>query len=89
MHVHTYAATYVHVCNYSNLNFVACIITEQNCTAENQVYTLDTTDCIPTCSNPNPPCSRTSQGGCTCPNGTVLDENQNKCVPPSKCSKNI
>ena len=52
------------------------------------MYSLDGPGCAPTCSDPNPSCSGTTRG-CICPNGTVLDEVQNKCVPLSKCSKNI
>ena len=80
----------LHVCNYINLNLLLALATTgQTCRAENQVYTLNAPDCNPTCNNPNPPCLGTFREGCTCPNGTILDEIQNRCVPLSECSKNI
>ena len=73
--------------SYVNLLFVS-YVTEQTCTAEDQVYSLNAPDCVPTCSDPNPSCSGTTQD-CICPNGIVVDNIQNRCVPLSKCSKNI
>ena len=52
------------------------------------MYSLNGPDCVPTCSDPNPSCSGTTQG-CICPNGTVLDEIQNRCVTLSECRKYI
>ena len=65
------------------------LFTEPNCTTMGQVYSQNAKDCVPTCANPNPACSEKTREGCHCPDGTVLDEIQKKCVPLSKCSKNI
>ena len=44
----------------------------------------------PTCTNPKKHCSTTvTRPGCVCPEGTVIDVTQNRCVPLSNCSKNI
>ena len=87
--MYRYVHMLLHVCKYV-YNF--CCLHHYRTklySRESSVHTQYTTDCFPTCSNPNPPYSRTSQGGCTCPNGTVLDGIQNKCVPLSKWYKNI
>ena len=71
-------------------NYVHVIITEQDCPAKGQIYTQCGQDCVATCQNPLPTdCSQTCQPGCHCPNGNILDEIQNACVPLSKCSKTI
>ena len=45
-------------------------------------------ECQPTCSNPMRECpSIAPRPGCVCPEGTVIDESQNRCVPLSNCSK--
>ena len=46
------------------------------------------TACPPTCSNPNPGiCTLQCVPGCQCPQGMVLDEEQNKCVTEDQCGK--
>ena len=48
-------------------------------------------DCAPlcptTCSNMGvaSPCPRVCVGGCGCPEGMVIDEEQRRCVIPSQC----
>ena len=48
-------------------------------------------DCAPlcptTCSNVGvaSPCPTVCVGGCGCPEGTVIDEEQQRCVMPSQC----
>ena len=75
------------LCTYGPCNFIIIYI-EPSCTAKDQLYSQVATDCIPTCSDPYPSCSGITHAGCICPNGTVLDEIENKCIPLSKCSKN-
>ena len=41
----------------------------------------------PNCSDPFPVCPSDCQPGCTCPEDTVIDEIQNRCVPLTQCSK--
>ena len=48
-------------------------------------------DCAPlcptTCSNMDvaSPCPSVCVGGCGCPEGMVIDEEQRRCVMPSQC----
>ena len=52
------------------------------------MYTDCGTACPPTCSEPYPrTCTLHCVPGCQCPSGTVLDEQQNKCVKAEECSK--
>ena len=75
---------------YNYYTFLACI-TGQQCTARGQVFLPQALppECQRTCTNPTRVCSNTTiRGpGCTCPQGTVLDEIQNRCVQLSQCSK--
>ena len=66
-----------------------CIITATECPINGQLYSLEAPDCVATCSDPYPTCSGQTKEGCDCPKGTVMDEIENKCVPLSKCSKNL
>ena len=44
------------------------------------------TACPPTCEDPEPAsCEEECVAGCQCPNGTVLDEKNNKCVLRKDC----
>ncbi|XP_065887926.1 matrilin-2-like isoform X3 [Dysidea avara] len=57
-----------------------CVIDGQEC-----VETC-VTACPPTCENPEPKsCTAECIVGCQCPNGTVLDEENNKCVMKKDC----
>ena len=64
---------------------------EPQCTIEGQVYT----DCAPpsgcqtTCSYPFNFCKQVCTKDCVCPQGTVIDEIKQKCVPESQCSKSM
>ena len=59
------------------------------CDIEGQKFTSCGSACPPTCSNPNPICTRQCVPGCQCPRGTVLDEEQNECVRPNQCRSNM
>ena len=61
--------------------------TNATCDIDNQEFTSCGTACPPTCSNPNPICTKQCVPGCQCPRGTVLDEEQNRCVTKHHCSK--
>ena len=63
--------------------------TEPTCAATDQLCSQVSPDCVPTCNDPYPSCSGITHPGCICPNGTVLDNIQNKYVALSKYSKNI
>ena len=43
--------------------------------------------CHLTCENPEPgPCPLICvNNGCECPEGTVINQNRTKCIPPSEC----
>ena len=47
-------------------------------------------DCHKTCNTTGPvPCPRVCiVNGCECPEGTVINEENNKCVTPSECKGN-
>ena len=48
--------------------------------------------CTVTCKNrftPIPCLASCAINGCQCPAGTVLDEDANKCVPPSECPEGM
>ena len=63
------------------------------CPIEGQEYTQCGTACPPTCKSPDlNGCILLCVRGCQCPRGTVLDEENNRCVernlcPNSLCSK--
>ena len=62
----------------------------QECTIEGQVYLelAPPPECQPTCSNPMPSCPHLPFApGCVCPEGTVIDQIKNRCVPITECSK--
>ena len=63
-------------------------IAGQECRVEGQVYLqfAPPPECQPTCSNPNSPCLPFGPG-CVCPEGTVIDQIKNRCVPLAECSK--
>ena len=56
------------------------------CPAEGQTYSSDCRPLNATCSNPSPP-SICDVPMCSCPTGQVLNEELNKCVDVSECSK--
>ena len=57
------------------------------CPIEGQLYNECGSACPPICGKPPPPfCTLQCVQGCQCPNGTLLDEAQNKCVTPDQCS---
>ena len=65
-------------------------ITGKHCLVEGQVYSAQVPypKCQPTCSDPMKHCYTTATfAGCVCPEGTVIDDIQNRCVPLSQCSK--
>ena len=60
---------------------LVCIFIATSCSVEGQEYTECGTACPVTCQNLNPaPCAPDCVPGCQCPLGTVLDEQNNKCV---------
>ena len=69
--------------------FAICIIicTYVACPIPGQVFSPFVQDCNLTCSDPYKDCGELLVETCHCPEGTVLDEIQKKCVPISKCSK--
>ncbi len=52
---------------------------------EGQVFTTCASACPATCSDPNPFCTRWCVAQCECPEGTVIDEEVNQCVPVDEC----
>ena len=75
-------------CTHACIYFLS--ITEENCTVEGQVYLQQAPpqEYHPTCTNPMKHCNtKVTRPGCVCPEGTVIDESQNRCVPLSNCSK--
>ena len=61
-------------------NYIGVVIAT-SCLIEGQEYTECGTACPIACRNPNPaPCAPDCVPGCQCPLGTVLDEENNKCV---------
>ena len=56
------------------------------CPAEGQSYNSDCRPLNATCSNPSP-FILCEIPRCSCPTGKVLDEELNKCVNVSECSK--
>ena len=80
----------MHACMYVRIYIYFLFITGRNCTVEGQVYLQEAPppECQPTCSNPMIHCPNiAARPGCVCPEGTVIDEIQNRCVPLSQCSK--
>ena len=67
------------------------ILSKESCTVEGQVYSeqAPALEYQPTCNKPHRTYCPTAAipSGCVCPNGAVIDEIQNKCVPLSECSK--
>jgi len=88
------ACVCVCVCAYvaSQLIFILLpfFITGENCIVQGQIYLQQAPppECQPTCSHPTRDCRSTApRPGCVCPEGTVIDETQNRCVPIPQCSK--
>ena len=48
-------------------------------------------ECATTCTNRLGLriCLLVCNGVCACPNGTIIDEDSNKCVPSSECPKGM
>ena len=47
-------------------------------------------ECVPctgTCEDTSPICTRECRSGCGCPTGTVLDEENNRCIHPRTCPR--
>ena len=66
------------------------IFSHSGCAAEGQVYTECGSACAPTCSERNPGIfTLQCVAGCQCPNDTVFDVENNKCVTVDKCRKII
>ena len=63
----------------------SCIVTR--CLIEGQRYTTCGTACPPTCKEPEKiiACTTDCVPGCQCPFGTVLDEENKRCVKPELC----
>ena len=55
----------------------------KNCTAD--------PGCATTCTNRFffRVCPLVCGGGCECPDGTVIDEDQNECIPVDKCPESM
>ena len=68
------------ICYLATLLYIDCSIL-------GQVFSPFARDCERTCSDPYKECGQSIVDTCHCPEGTVLDEVQMKCVPISKCSK--
>ena len=74
--------TYTLIANYGNI-FVACPAKGQI-----RIHCAPLSTCAATCSNngtPRPCPLICDDYGCVCPNGTVLDEDNNECVDASEC----
>ena len=58
-----------------------------SCTSEGQVFMDCAPLCPTTCSNMGvaSPCPRVCVGGCGCPEGMVISEEDGRCVMPSQC----
>jgi len=67
--------------------FVCFCVLIARCTVEGQeCVEACVTACPPTCEDPEPvSCTSECVVGCRCPNGTVLDEENNKCVMKKDC----
>ena len=60
--------------------------TGTQCPIEGQEYTECGTACPPTCGAIDPvPCTLQCVAGCQCPSGTVLDEENKRCVEHNLC----
>ena len=67
---------------------VIFILVAPRCEVEGQTYIKCGTACPPTCSKPEPvKCTRQCVPGCQCPRGTVLDEDNKRCVRPQFCPR--
>ena len=88
MHVCMYACMYacmyvMYVYMYYNHLWLCTVVP---CPAEGQSFSSNCRPLNATCSNPSPP-SICDLAMCSCPTGQVLDEELNKCVNVSECSK--
>ena len=70
-----------------------CLLFTGNCTVEGQVFQKcgEDPECATTCANRFSfiSCPQVCNGVCTCPNGTIIDEDSNKCVPSSECPESM
>ena len=63
-----------------------CYAIGTQCPIEGQEYTECGTACPPTCGAIDPvPCTLQCVAGCQCPSGTVLDEENKRCVEHNLC----
>ena len=57
------------------------------CPVQGQVFTECGSACPPNCTDPTPICTTQCVPRCQCPQGTVINEVTNKCVPVDRCPK--
>ena len=80
-----YVYMYMHICCVHVFLLGVCPVkgqVQKNCTACNTtcITRFNFQVCIPVCHN---------DSRCECPDGTVIDEDQNECVSPDKCPESM
>ena len=62
-----------------------CIHWSADCPVVGQLFTDCGSACPPNCTDPHPFCTKQCVARCECPDGEVINEATNKCVPIEEC----